>query len=210
MLLKEPESVLITETITENSNSNEYELLKKKYADLQAENKRLLEENNKYKNDLISLQKVHSAMCRQYVKKDMKIHILQKKIIPGNVLFNSLDDIFGEDVLKELRKLAGSKKSDSTFILKCMRKLYSESEVLKSETASGTDGKSTVSPEKRKAIEGIFLERLSSENLNDIEINERFMRLNILINSSINNNLRRKASYHNIFFTVNSSFKQRF
>lgn len=70
-----------------------------------------------------------------------------KKIVPGNVLFNSFDDIFGEDVLKELRKLAGSKMSDSTFILKCMRKLYSESEVLKSKTASGTDGKSTVSPE---------------------------------------------------------------
>lgn len=166
---------------------NEIKQLKEKIEKLSAENAQLKQENTKYKNDFAGLMKVHKEMCRMYVNKDLKIKLMEKKgKSQAGVLFDSFKDDLGENVLKTLRRLHGSKRSDSTFILQCIRKLYATDDIT-SVSACGSDQNTRIPSEKREILEQIFVERLSSENLTDVETSERFLRLNRHINVAISN-----------------------
>lgn len=179
------------------AHDDEIEHLKEQIAKLTIENAKIKEENIKCKNDLAGLLKVHKEMCRMYVNKELKMKLLEKKIVPQEgILFDSFKNDLGEDVLINLRKLHGSKRSDSTFILQCMRKLYENDDQLDSVSACGNSKNGTMAKAKRDIIERIFLERLSSENLSDIDTSQRFIRLNRHINVAIAN-LRKEV---NIFF----------
>lgn len=180
--------------------------LKDQVAKLEIENTKLKDENKKCKDDLASLMKVHKETCRMYVNKELKVKLLEKKSTPlskESILFESFKEDFGETVLQNLHKLHGSKRSDSTFILQCMRKLFENDKELSSISACGTDGTAMISIEKRTILENIFLERLSNEDLNDVETTERYIRLSRHINVAISN-IRRANRAKKVATTINT------
>lgn len=175
---------------------NENEELKNQLKESVAECEKLKHENKKYLSDLKSLNKLYSQACKTYVGKDLKIRLLEKKCMPDGLLFESYKEQFGDEILKDLRRLNGNKRNDSTLVLKCIRKLYEhEIDQLKNIRACGRTDASSIPPNKRMVVENIFLERLSNANLTDNESTERFARLNGLINDAINNVLRPKVSF---------------
>lgn len=127
----------------------------------------------------------------------------ENKVLSPDTNFDTFKNVFDEKFIEDLKRLDKSRKNDSTFILQCLKKLYKNTEQLQMITACGTDGKSTVSLEKRNVIESLFLERLSNQELTQVEITERYIRLNVLINSSINNILRSKVIFFSFHFVQN-------
>lgn len=120
---------------------------------LQTENDDLKRENLKLKSDLACLRKLYNSACRTYVNKDFKIKMLERTVIPpSGLLFKSHKNLLGETVLRKLRKLSGCRRSDSTFVLRCMEKFYEGNrKSLSSKSACGRVGygNNTVSPEKK-------------------------------------------------------------
>lgn len=158
----------------------------------------LIKENKKYQNDLVSLKKLYNATCRSYVQKDFKIKLLEKHVSNGNgtscdkkIMYEKHKDSFDEQTMIKLRSVNGTKRSDSTFVLIIMRKLYEHSSILHTKSACGTyKDKTEISPDKRAIIESLLIERLSIEAINEEDANLRYIRLNDLINNAINNMCR--------------------
>lgn len=167
--------------------------LKTKVVDLETQNKALSTQNKKLRDDLTALKKLYNATCQNYVQKDLKIKLLAKKNLSTTPLYDDFKHSLGPDTLKVLRQLNSSKRKDSTFILTCMKKLCGNDDNLRNIRACGRMENSILSPDKRKIIDGIFIERLSNETTENAEFNERYMRLNSLINSAVNNMLRVSA-----------------
>lgn len=74
-----------------------------------------------------------------------------------------------------------------------MKKLFGNDEQLKHVTACGRKNKSqksNLSPQKRKILDDIFVERLAIEQIDNNEAQERYLRLNTLINYAIANIVR--------------------
>lgn len=190
----------IREKVIENNNSNDHfkkenEELKLKIKNLEAENEKLKSENKKYVSDLKSLKKMYNNACSLYVKKDAKINLLEKKLLPDHEIYENHIEMLGASAVNQIRKLNGSKRSDSSFVLKIIKKLYEgEIEKLKSKTACGREGKLPMSPSKRAAIDSLFMERLCQQDLKDGEMEVRYSRLNELINFAINNILRKSST----------------
>lgn len=190
-LPKEPNKEDINNTI---QVSNSEQMLKIENEKLKQENAKLIQDMQKIKNDYASLKVLYNKVCRTYVSKDLKIDLLEKRCIPGGLLFESHKEELGDDVLKNLRKLKGCRKSDSTFVLKCMRKLYeNQNDKLQSRSARGKEGKTIITPKKREIIQNLLLERLSNEGITAEEVTLRIDRLNDLINDAIANILRKKV-----------------
>lgn len=193
-----PQSVAEEEPVEDQNIIEENKKLKQEIEDLKKENAKLHEESTKSRKDLASLLKVHRETCRMYVNKELKLKLAEKiQITPekrqDRVLYDTFQDDFGEEALRKLRSISGVKRNDSTFILECMRALFNVDE-LKNKSACGTDKCEAIPKIKRDILENIFLERLKSKNLSDIDINERYMRMNRLINISISNITRKKVN----------------
>lgn len=204
-----PQSVPTTVSKESNAAKNRLEKLEVENVQLKTENgelkseiEKLRKENVKKQNDLKNLLKLHKETFRLYVNSQLKVKLLNKSVNgQSQVLYETFKNVFGENVLKQLRKIQGEKRGDSSFILICMRELCKDIDI-KSVTASGTrkgrKGRPTVSlevpkeksplpTEKREILESIFLERLASAKLNDSEQNVRYLLLNRHINVALFN-----------------------
>lgn len=143
--------------VQDSNQSNETITLKKEIESLKMqlneEKKRvetLSNENKKYKNNLIQLRKVYNDVCRTYVKKDLKIKMLEKRAVPCRLMFDDHKDMLGEKLLKDLRKLSDGRRSDSTFVNKCLKKLYENGlDKLNKKSAAGSAKTEVLSPEKK-------------------------------------------------------------
>lgn len=114
---------------------------------------------------------------------------MRRKCIPQNQLFKGFKSEFDASTIRRLRAFDISKKKDSTFILVCMKKLFGNDKQLKNVTACGRR-KSNLSPEKRKILDNLFVERLATEQIDSNEAQERYLRVNTLINNAIANIVR--------------------
>lgn len=170
---------------------NENQKLKEEMKQIKAENSKLRAKNQKLHTDLAGLLKVHKETCRLYVNKEIKVKLLEKKVIPHEgLLYETFKKDLSESLLIQLRKLKIEQRSDSSFILACMRHLFQDPNELKSLSACGKSQNSTLPPKEREILDAILLERLSSENIADSEKSFRYLRLNRLINSAIANMTR--------------------
>lgn len=182
------EQAINQETAQEKELKRENERLKLELQELQSKNQQLIKENTKYKNDLVQMRKLYNTAFRTYVKKDMQIKLLEKKVVSTGLIFDAHKNELGEKVLKKLRMLGGDRKSDSTFVLKCVRRLYeSNHDKLKKKSITGSADTETITPEKKQIIEQLFFERLSNERIEEDELQQRLSRLNNLLNSAIHN-----------------------
>lgn len=188
--------------------------LKAENDQLKAENEELRKKNSKKQNDLKNLLKLQKETCRMYVNSEMKFKILKKSVhLQSHVLYESFKNDFGENVLKQLRKIQGERNRDSTFILICMRELCKDID-LNSITAKGTrkgrpalqleisKEKSPLPMEKREILDSMFLERLASAKLNDSELNERYVLLNRHVNVAISNIKKTNVSFFWFTFRI--------
>lgn len=186
----------------ERSVSDENEILKAENTRLKseleivtAECTQLKAENNKLLRDLKSVKKLLNETSVLSATKEIKLKILEKKSDEQMPLYDDYSEILSDAVLKELRKLAVSRRSDSTFVLKIMRQLYSENiQDLQMVTACGRAENGLIPAEKRTILQKMFTERLASLNLKESEWIERYSRLNELMNSAINNINRQNVS----------------
>lgn len=113
-------------------------------------NSLLSEENAKFKNDCIQLRKLYNQACRANVRKDFKIEMMEKSIAPTELIFDQYKNILGQPVLKKIRNLSEHRKSDSTFIHRCMQKLYeNDPKKLENKSANGAIGTVCITPEKK-------------------------------------------------------------
>lgn len=180
----------------------ENDQLKTENRELKKEIEKVRIENVKKQNDLKNLLKLHKETCRLYVNSQLKFKLLKKSVAgQSQLLYETFKNDFGENILKNLRKIQGEKRGDSSFVLICLRELCKDVDI-HSVTASGTrkgrkgrqpvsldesKEKSSLPTEKREILESIFLERLASAKLTDSEQNVRYLQLNRHINVALSN-----------------------
>lgn len=88
------ESIHSTQKSDETSAfKSEIESLKLQLNEEKMKNGVLSKENEKYKNDLIQLRKLYNEVCRTFVKKDLKIKMLEKKCVSSGIIFEKYKDI---------------------------------------------------------------------------------------------------------------------
>lgn len=96
----------------------------------------------------------------------------------SSILFDQFNEIFAENQLSTLRSIDKSKKGDSTFILNCLRFLYSH-DLAKLEHKSVTgksktgDPKEPITPQKLNQIQTVYVERLNDLKLERTDQDER-------------------------------------
>lgn len=135
---------------------SEKQLLQNEYNALQEEIKR---SSIKYHELLIS-----------NVKKDLKIRELKAR--QQDLRFSEFKSILSQQHIDEIKRVDGSSKKDSYFLVKVLRGLYeNELDKLQMRTYSGRskDGKKALTPEKVESAKKIFhrrLEILGSHALN--------------------------------------------
>lgn len=175
----------------ERDIERENQILKSENSLLKSSLKQARFEIEKLSRENDSLKKMYNNLCKSYAGRNIRnnANCPEKSSI-------KLDDSF----MMDLNRLCKDRKHDSSFILKCMRKLYDgvPTQELQSITACGTDENSIVSHENREIIDYLFKVRLASQDLTDKDMNDRYRRLNGLINNAINNIIRSKVSFiHN-------------
>lgn len=162
-------------------------------ADILIENKLLKEENTHLKKELaeketqlFDLQKKISCGVSWDCDNDLQTKLNRSKCTQ-ELRFENHKNKLGEDTLKAIRQLSDSKQKDSTFILKCMKKIFDVGDLSKM-SACGQK-KNTL---EKKIVDELFVQRLAnlSTEIEFKEVNERYQRLNLLINTAINNILR--------------------
>lgn len=157
--------------------------------------KLLKNENKKYLMELTNLNKLYRQKCKSSYSKALKIKITEKESVSNDGHFESHNDRLGTATIECLRRLDGSRRNDSTFVLMCMKKIYgNDIGILKKETACGRATNGTILSENRDVIESLFVERITNLELSERDSMERIGRLNQLINSAKNNLIRPKVS----------------
>lgn len=172
----------------------ENELLKAENTQLKMLLNNMKAENENLNSELASLKNLYDTACKNYIHKDFAAELVKKKCVPAKLSFSDHKENLGEMTITQLRKIKGDKRSDSTFILTCVKKLF-ENNSLKYVTACGRNMSAIMLPEKRQIINDLFVERLAREQIRNEELNERHKRMNTLINSAINNILRVKFHF---------------
>lgn len=174
---------------------SELENQKSQLEEEKIKNELLSKENSKYKRDLTQMRKLYNEVCRTIVKKDLKIKMLEKKFTSPDIIYGKHKDILGQTVLKKLRKLSDGQRSDSTFVYTCLQKIYeNDFNRMKNKSVTGSKNTEILTPEKKKIIEDLFLERLMIANLDENVYSQRFGKLHKHLNTSINNIRRFKVN----------------
>lgn len=168
--------------------------------DLIIENKLLKEENAQQKREIEELLSENNNL-REILKKytDFKNRNEKSTKTEALLYLEQYRNKISQNVLKELQEISGKQRNDSTFILKIMRDIYENINVLKNETAKGTDGKSMMSQDKRQLIDGMFRDRLLKENLSSLEFEKRFGQITKLINYARNNIMKVRTFTQHLF-----------
>lgn len=161
--------------------------------DIVTENNLLKQENNNLKKELaetkIQLFNLQKKICAG-LSWDCDVNLqtkLERSKCTKQLRFENHKNKLGEDTLKKLRQLSDSKQKDSTFVLKCMKKIYDVDYL----TKMSADGQKKNMLEK-KVIDELFVQRLANlpTEIEFEEVNNRYQRLNSLITYAINNILR--------------------
>lgn len=154
---------------------------------LKAENSRLKKELAETKSKLFTLQEEIIGTWDCDV--DFLTKLERSKCAP-QLRFEKHKNVLGDTTVTKLRQLSDCKQKDSTFILKCMKKLYGV-DYLNQTSACGRQR----NPLEKKIIDELFVQRLAnlSTMIEFDEVNKRYQRLNSLINNAINNILRVSA-----------------
>lgn len=154
---------------------------------LREENEKLDNENEELRDDFQSLLNVHMMVCRKFVRVGLLTDRLQnQEVNPNGRRYESYKDKLGPGLLRSLRGLDDDQKSDATFVLQCMQKLYENKfDELMQQTACGIKGFG-ISTENRRLIQAMFVERLTNiYDMDETEMVFRFVRLNVMINYAI-------------------------
>lgn len=155
--------------------------LKEQLISMKAENERLYEKNQQLMDDFAALKN----MCSGNGQEGLIIKLLEKRNIPKMLLFNNHENVLGHKTIEELKQLDDSEQKDSTFILKCMKKIF-ENDCLNNVTASGR-AKTQID---KTILDDLFTQRLAHVNIEYVRIIQRYSRFNRLVNSARNNILR--------------------
>lgn len=181
--------------------------LKVQLAKIKGENEKLTQQHRKMYCDWIALKRMSEANNKNYAQTILKHKLHARKSIPKPRLFDRFESEFDANTLERLKRIDNSKKRDSTFILECMRNLCRNKEQLKNVTACGRKNKakqhnSILSLDKREILDDMFIERLSIEKIDEVEVRERYLRLNTLINSAICNIVRVSGAEVNVSLCI--------
>lgn len=154
--------------------------LKEKLIEMKAQNDLLNEQNKQLTDDFTAIKN----MCGQ---DGLVIKLLEAKKIPTSQLFINKFAILGHETIAELEQLDASEQKDSTFVLKCMKKIFENDECsLNTVSASGRE-KNAID---KTTIDDLFIQRLANLNIEYKQMTQRYSRLNKLINSAKNNIIR--------------------
>lgn len=149
----------------------------------------------KQNDDIKLLKHALKTSNRLCVSKDVKIERLLKeraKITVGKleqkpVMFKKFEENIDPATLKKLRNIQMGQKQDSSFVLLLVRHFYwNDLSILFNRTASGK-GKTPITPAKKTVMQEILKERVLLEESDEIHVDLRANRINILINDAIAN-----------------------
>lgn len=160
---------------------------------LKAENAKLLKQNNQFVSELVAMRRMYNMTGQNFARERLKLKMREQKCYPEVRLFGRFEKLFGATTIHRLKMLEISSRKDSTFVLECMKKLFGNDERLKYISACGRKHKahklrkSILSPKKREIMDDIFIERLLIKQTDEIEINQRYFRLDELIKNAIDN-----------------------
>lgn len=128
--------------------------------------------------------------------KDEKIHALNAKLsiqtkqLATDELYNKFQEKFTGEQLAELRSMDGESSSDAKFIRLCLQFLYQDQRIDNLSVTGRSrakEKKEAMCPQTLQLLADIFNERLVALTLMNDERTLRRKRLNILINTAIQN-----------------------
>lgn len=162
---------------------DEFELLEKKYDEVNAENQKLMSDNQGLKKLLRKSQHLNMFKDLQLQK---QLSIGASK--PTRMLFHEYETQFSKEHLKELRSVRKGKEKDATFLTKLVGFLYPngvEQKCVKKRKDTVKKGKIPISPDKYELLENMFVERIRSECVTDEVTLERCGRFNKVLGYSL-------------------------
>lgn len=143
------------------------------------------QKNEKLVNDLKKSSVIVKQACAINLSKDVQIENLTQQLknaklnLPSKnmhteaiemnpTLFNEFGNFFNSNELKQLRSVPSGKSRDSTFVLKCMRFLYTDLAVSANRSVTGRSfkgqKKQAMSPWKSTLIKKMLGQRLDTED----------------------------------------------
>lgn len=161
-------------------------------AELETEKKK----NQKLTEDLKKAVMLINEFNAINLNKDIEIVRLSKKVEAVSLecrndqsLFSEFRNTFSEIQLKELRSVPSGISRDSTFVLKCMRFLYTDASVLLHISMTGKpfkqQKKEKMCEKNVDVIKKILNQRIASEEIDLINVSIRMRRLSKLIRDAI-------------------------
>lgn len=189
-----PQRVFYTKCVSDQNNCKKHKCVEKKNV-LVEKIKQCKQTRDKIKEAL--------DLCETMLKnKDAKINALKKSlenksVNQTNQLYIEFHDKFTDNVLAELRSIDANYSSDATFIRLCIRHLYRNQRVdnLSVTGRSRTkEKKEAMCPQIVQLLNDIFNQRLDAISLTSSERIQRKKRINLLINTAIQNSSNSEES----------------
>lgn len=121
--------------------------------------------------------------------------IAAKVCTNGNKTFSTFENVLTNNELAVLRSIGSSKKDDSSFVLNSIRFLY-KNDIDKMSCLSltgrsrGPEAKQKMSPNKYDTVNKMFLERLTSFELNSTEFTDRSKQIDTHVKNAFINTKR--------------------
>lgn len=127
----------------------------------------------------------------------------QTNVMKTPILFEQFSEMLAENQLSTLRSIDKSTKGDSTFVLNCVRFVYSHDLAKlahKSVTgASKSEPKEPITPQKLSQLKTIYVERLNDLKIEEMEKEKREKKFNIHVHRAIINiNITQKNRNENL------------
>lgn len=171
---------------------NKVSALEKQVSSLTKDNKNLkylLNKSNQInlQKDLLIIQLKNTISENE--KNKSELHIPNRNQVRAEILFQNFENEISQNDLLSLRSINDKKEKDSTFVLKSLKIIYKDNlSVLSQKCATTTTStKQQLTPYKKKVLNDLFIERLSSMNLSVHEEVERKSKFRQLLSNALNN-----------------------
>lgn len=162
----------------------------------------LVEKVKGCKQTLVKIKEAMDLCETMLKKKDAEIDLLKKSLEnkssnQTNQLYIEFRNKFTDDVLAELRSIDTKFSSDATFIRLCVQYLYRDQRVDNISVTGRSrtkEKKEAMCPQIAKLLTDIFNKRLAAISLTNSERTKRKKRINLLINTAIQNHSKSEES----------------
>lgn len=168
------------------------EIMKEKEAQIQESIAKCMEINAQKDEKIKSLENQAEQILQLSAKSTNNSASTQTNLVKTLTVFEQFNEVLAENQLSTLRSIDKSTKGDSTFVLNCVRFIYSHDlEQLAHKSVTGasksSDPKEPITPQKLSQLKTMYVERLTDLKTGKAEKEEREKKFNRHVHRAIIN-----------------------